>query len=92
MMRSYLGIITSHGLESLFLESDYVLQFLARLAYTEQPLRGVCYWAAMNVPEATEIQGQLDEGDSDRALQILHASARFIGPILPSDVHLLQPS
>ena len=89
-MRSYLGIITSRGLESLFLESDYTLRFLARLAYTDQPVRAVCYWAAMHVPEATEIQGQLDDGDSDRALQILQASARFLGPILPSDVYSLR--
>ena len=91
-MQSYLGIITSHGLQSLFLESEYVLRFLARLAYAEQPTRGVCYWAAIQVPEANEIQGQLEEGDNDTALQILQASARFIGPILPSDVRPLQSS
>lgn len=54
-------------------------------------MRGVCYWAAMHVPEASEIQGQLDEGDTDRAFQILQASARFFGPVLPSDVRFLLP-
>lgn len=92
MMQSYLGIITSRGLQSLFLESDCVLRFLARLAYGEQPTRGVCYWAAMQVPEAIEIQEQLEEGDNDRALQVLRASARFLGPILPSDVRHLRLS
>jgi len=92
MMRSYLGIVTSHGLQSLFPESDYALRGLVRVAYTERPVRGVCYWAAMQIPEATEIQGQLDEGDTGRAFQILQTSARFVGPILPSDVRpLLRP-
>lgn len=90
-MRSYVGIVTGHGLQSLFPESEYALQGLARVAYTERPMRGVCYWAAMHVPEASEIQGQLDEGDTDRAFQILQASARFFGPVLPSDVRFLLP-
>ena len=92
MMQSYLGIITSRGLQSLFMESDCILRLLARLAYSEQPARAVCYWAAMQVPEAAEIQEQLEKGDSDRALQALRASARFLGPILPSDVRYLRLS
>ena len=88
-MRSYVGIVTSHGLQALFPESDYALRGLVRVAYTARPMRGVCYWAAMQIPEATEIQGQLDEGDSNRAFQILQTSATSLGPILPSDVRPL---
>jgi hypothetical protein len=91
-MRSYVGIVTSRGLQSLFPESDYVLRGLTRLAYVGQPVHAVCYWAAMHVPEATEIQAQLDEGDSNRAFQVLQTSATFLGPILPSDVRPLSPS
>ena len=58
MMQSYLGIITSHGLESLFLESDYALRFLARFTYTPQPLRGVRYW-----PLATWLDGRAEGGE-----------------------------
>ena len=91
MMRSYVGIISRRGLEWLLPESDPVLRFLAGRAYAEWPPSAVYYWAAIQTPEATEIQGQLDDGDSDRALQILQATARFSGPILPSDVRRLQP-
>jgi hypothetical protein len=92
MMQSYLGIITGRGLQSLFLESDHILRILAHVAYAEQPARAVCYWAAMQVPEAIEVQEQLDEGDNDRALQVLRASAKSLGPILPSDVRHLRLS
>jgi hypothetical protein len=91
-MQSYLGIINGRGLQSLFLESDYILGLLARLAYAEQPARAVCCWAAMQVPEAIEIQERLEEGDNGEALQVLRASARFLGPILPSDVRHLRLS
>ena len=85
-MRSYIGIITSSGLEWLLPENDGVLRFLAGRAYAEWPHRAVCYWTAIQAAEAAEIQGELAEGDSNRALQILQASATFSGPVLPSDV------
>jgi hypothetical protein len=86
MMRSYLGIVTNHGLQALLQESAYALRFLTRQAYAERPVRSVCYWAAMHAPQATEIQRYLDEGDGVIALKNLQASARFSGPIFPSDV------
>ena len=89
-MRSYVGIITSRGLEWLLPENDGVLRFLAGRAYTEWPHRAVCYWTAIQAAEAGEIQEELADGDSDRALQILQASAMFGGPILPSDVRLFD--
>lgn len=85
-MRTYVGIITRRGLELLFPESDYVRRCLARLAYTDRPAQRICCWAAMPDPVASEIHGQLNQGETDSALQILQASARFLGPVLPSDV------
>lgn len=85
MMRAYLGIVSSRGLEWLLPESDYVLRFLAGRAYAHRPPRGVCCWAAMHTPAATQIQGELEDGNADTALRLLQASAEFLGPILPSD-------
>ena len=84
-MRAYLGIVTSRGLEWLLPENRDVLRFLAGRAYGQRPPRAVCCWAAMQSPAASEIQGELDDGNPDAALRLLQASAPFLGPVLPSD-------
>ena len=86
MMQSYLGVITSRGLQSLFLESDYILRVLARLAYAEQPARAVCYWAAMQAPEATRIQEQLEHRQGFSAPFFPPMSVIFGYPEWPSEV------
>jgi hypothetical protein len=85
MMRAYLGIVSSRGLEWLLPENDNVLRFLAGRAYAHRPPRAVCCWAAMQAPAARQIQGELEDGNPDTALGLLQASALFLGPILPSD-------
>jgi hypothetical protein len=86
MLRNYLGIVSNHGLEVLFPENDYVRRCLTKLAYDQRPSRRICCWAAMHTLAAGEIQGQLDGGETDVALEILQASAHFLGPVLPSDI------
>jgi hypothetical protein len=78
-------MVSSRGLEWLLPENRDVLRFLAGRAYGQRPPRAVCCWAAMQSPAAWEIQGELDDGNPDAALQLLQASAPFLGPVLPSD-------
>ena len=85
MLQNYLGIVSNHGLELLFPESDYVRRCLTQLAYKQLPARRICCWAAIHTAVVSEIQGQLDGGETDLALQLLQASAHFFGPVLPSD-------
>lgn len=84
-MQVYLGIVSSRGLEWLLPENRDVLRFLASRAYGQRPPRAVCCWAAMQSPAASDIQGELDDGNPDAALRLLQASAPFLGPVLPSD-------
>jgi hypothetical protein len=85
MMRAYLGIVSSRGLEWLLPENESVLRFLTGRTYANCPLQAVCCWAAMHAPAAAEIQYELEDGNSCTALRLLQASALFVGPILPSD-------
>lgn len=85
MMQSYVGIITHRGLESLLQESEQSRRFVARYAYQSSQGRSVCCWAAIPHSAAIDLRRLLDDGEADAALQILSSSARFLGPILPSD-------
>jgi hypothetical protein len=81
----YLGMVSSRGLEWLLPENRDVLRFLAGRAYGQRPPRAVCCWAAMQSPAASDIQGELDDGNPVAALRLLQTSAQFLGPVLPSD-------
>ena len=83
--KSYVGIISRHGLESFFPENDHIVRFLVRRAYRRQPPEALCYWAVMPDSTADDIQWQLSCGDRERALATLHASAVGLGTMLPYD-------
>ena len=85
-MQSYVGIITYRGLESLLQESEQSLRFATRRAYQNYQGHSVCCWAAMPHSAAADARRLVEDGDCDEALKILSSSAKFLGPILPSDV------
>ena len=85
MFKSYVGIITREGVESLFPENDHIVRFLVRRAYRTQPPKGLCYWAVMPDSAADHITRQLSWGDHGPALVTLHASAVGLGTMLPEE-------
>ena len=85
MFKSYVGIITREGLESLLPENDHVVRFLVRRAYRTQPPQALCYWAVMPDSAADHISRQLSWGEHGPALVTLHASAVGLGTMLPEE-------
>ena len=85
MLQSYVGIITSQGLESLVQETERTTRLVTRFAYGNRLGRTICCWAAVQHSVAMDVRRLVDDGDRARALEILNGSARFLGPILPSD-------
>ena len=84
MEGSYVRIVTRHGLEALFPESDDLVRFLDRRVYRRLPYLGICVWAVLQQDIADLVQHQLRNGDQDRALSLLQDHSRSHGPILPS--------
>ena len=84
MNRSYVGIVTAHGLQAIYRESDHLMRFLDRQLYRNRPFGGLCYWAVMPDEVVVQIELQISDGESEEALQALQEYAAFLGPILPS--------
>lgn len=83
MNQSYVGVITAHGLQAIYQESDHVVQFLDRQLYRKKPFFGLCCWAVIADHVAEQIEFQIRLGDSKAALRVLQEYADFLGPILP---------
>ncbi len=84
MNRSYVGIVTDHGLQAIYRESDHLMRFLDRQLYRNRPFGGLCYWAVMPDEVVVQIELQIRHGESQEALKALQEHADFLGPILPS--------
>ena len=84
MARSYLGIITRRGLESLVPETEHAAPFLLRRAGRSRPALGFCCWAVLPETAFLETQHQLDCGRFREALVILNSQALHLGTVLPS--------
>ena len=86
MNQSYVGVITTHGLQAIYLESDHLVRFLDRQLYRKQPFCGLCCWAVVADQVVEQIEIQIRLGESQAALKVLQEYADFLGPILPSSV------
>jgi hypothetical protein len=83
MLKSYVGLASARGLEAFAPEHHLAVQALAARA---RKVRSVCYWAVLPDDDALAIDDRLAAGDARAALALLEATAREVGPILPSDL------
>ncbi len=86
MTLSYLGIISTRGLESLQLETNHAARFFMRRAYDRQSARALCCWAVLGQHEAAFIRRLIQAGDSNKALLMLNILAVHLGTLLPETV------
>jgi hypothetical protein len=84
MNQSYLAIVTPHGLQAIFRESDQVWRSIRRRIYHDRRPSELCCWAVMPDELMQQIELQISDGESEEALQALQEYAAFLGPILPS--------
>ncbi len=84
MTQSYVGVITTEGLQAIYRESDHLVRFLERRLYRTRPVAGLCYWAVLADQDLEYIELQLQQGESHAALRSLEEAAEFGGVILPS--------
>ena len=84
MARSYLGIVTRRGLESLVPETEHAVPFLLRRAGRWRPTPAFCCWAVLPEIAFFKTQYQLDCGHFRDALLTLNAEALHLGTLLPS--------
>ena len=86
MGRSYVGIISARGLESVLPETDHAVPFLVRRAYGRRSGEAVCYWAVMPDSTARAVELQLQAHLHEDAFRKLRGEAAHFGTILPSGV------
>ena len=84
MNRSYIGIVTTSGLQAIYRETDHVMRFLHRRLYRKRPYDGVCCWAVMSVEAAERIERQTKLGETQLALRALQENSIHFGSILPA--------
>jgi hypothetical protein len=83
-MNSYVGIVSSRGLECFVPESERFTRSLVQRAYCQQPIRSVCYWAIVPQSQAGAVARSLGAGRPIEALGLLEAGACSLGQILPA--------
>src|SRR5262249_36090750 len=83
MLKSYVGLASTRGLEAFVPEHHLAVQALAARA---RKVRSVCCWAVLPDDDAREIDDRLAAGAAGAALALREATAREFGPILPSDL------
>jgi len=91
MARSYLGIVSRHGLEWFFPEYEHAARFLVRRVYRQWPPERVCCWAVLADDTARAINGLLAQGDRQRAFEMLQARAEDLGTLLPQAPDISPP-
>ena len=84
MNQSYIGIVTAHGLQAIYRESDHLRRTVHQRIYQDRPSSGLCCWAVMPDELLQRIELQLKAGEGQEALLTLQEHAPFLGPILPS--------
>ena len=84
MIRSYVGIVTTRGLQAFYCENDHIVRFLNRRLYRHKPYAGLCYWAVMPDETANQVERQLELGEYVLALRTLQTHALHYGSILPA--------
>lgn len=84
MARSYLGIITRKGLESLVPETEGAEELLRHQAEIERHRAFVCCWAVLQQEVARDLQLQLRAERYREALVQLNIEAQSLGTLLPA--------
>ena len=84
MNRSYIGVVTTTGLEAIYSETDDVRRFLSRRLYRRRPNEAFCCWAVMTAEEAEYIDHQTKAGEHQLALRALQEYSVHFGSILPT--------
>jgi hypothetical protein len=85
MARAYLGIVTSHGLESLTLETEHAARFLQRRCYGRAEAAAVLCWATLLPQDAAMIQQLARLGLYEEALARLEFDSVEWGSLPPAD-------
>lgn len=83
MSNSYIGIVTSRGLEMLVLETEHAAVFLFRRAERRAAGDAVCCWAVLDEKVAGYVMRQIDCRRFQDALWQLNAQAVHLGTLLP---------
>ncbi len=83
MTNSYLGIITSRGLESLVVETEHAAPFLFRRAEMHADQDAVCCWAVLDDRAAKNVRRRIALQRFDEALQLLNLRAQHLGTVVP---------
>ncbi len=85
MLRSYLGIATRYGLETLLPEHQQAFLRLRNQACLRHSTEPLCFWAVLPEDAAQVVQRELRAGKPLAALATLDQHAQQLGPLLPFD-------
>jgi hypothetical protein len=84
MAKSYVGIVTPRGLESLVPETENAVALLMHRVYGKRSRNEACCWAVMPDAVARAVQDKLEWQRFKDALATMSAEAMYCGTILPS--------
>lgn len=84
MATSYLGIVSTRGLELLIEETEHVGLFLARRCYRRGAMRAALCWATLDAEDAEMIREMTHLGLQSAALWRLNRDAHQLGGVLPT--------
>jgi hypothetical protein len=80
---SYLGIVTSRGLETFVLETEHAAAFLLRRARLHQASTSTCCWAVLDEDAAQAVSRWIKAQQFTEALKLLNLRAKHLGRMLP---------
>ena len=83
MTNSYLGIITSRGLEALVLETEHAALFLNRRVARRFQGDAILCWAVLDGRSARVLTGHISARRFGEALDQLNCRAIHLGTLLP---------
>jgi hypothetical protein len=81
---SYLGIITSRGLEKLVVETQHAAPFLLRRAGRQPSGEAIVFWAVLDEKAAKAVTERVACGHFQEALCQLNGRAIHLGTLPPS--------
>ena len=83
MLRSYVGLISHRGLETLWPESEETCRFLARRLPRELTRGKLGYWAVLSDDAVSQIRPVLNLRQFATALRLVQIHAPHFGTIWP---------
>lgn len=85
MIRPYVGIVTSHGLETFFREEAHTARFLFARQKRLKCFQAACVWFLLEDDYLTVVMSLMEAGHADGAWAFLQDAAREYGTLLPED-------